>query len=293
MQVIFEKTAIFAPAKVNLHLAVKDRRKDGFHNLESIFLAVDFGDTLHFEHIPDENIPKLTMEGPAAEGLDIPAGKNIIFKAMSLFRAKTGFKRSLNVRVEKLIPAGGGLGGGSSDAASTLLVLNKMAGNPLDRSALLELGAEVGSDVPFFIHGIPSAKVTGRGDIIEPIELPGFFLVLVNPGFKSDTASIYSLLDKYRKKEESSADESEYEVKKHYKYYNDFLPVFNEPEKSTYNSIISQLRELGADFAGLSGAGSTCFGIFNERLQADLAAASLLKTWYFVKFCCPIRNLAM
>jgi 4-diphosphocytidyl-2-C-methyl-D-erythritol kinase len=290
MQVIFEKTAIFAPAKVNLHLAVKDRRNDGFHNLESIFLAVDFGDTLHFEHIPDDNTPELTMEGPAAEGIDIPIGKNMVFKAMSLFRAKTGFDQPISVNVDKRIPTGGGLGGGSSDAASTLLVMNKMAGNPLNRDSLLEMGAALGCDVPFFIHGIPAARVTGRGDIIEPMDRPAFFLVLVNPGFKSDTAAAYKLLDEYREKEQMPL--LEYETV-HHKYFNDFLPVFNEPEKSAYNNIIFQLWELGADFAGLSGAGSTCFGIFNERLQAELAAASMIRTWNFVKFCSPIRNLAM
>jgi len=256
------KVTVTAPAKVNLNLAVLDRRPDGFHNIESVFLAVDFGDTLHFEPIPGEKTLKLAIEGPAAAGLDLPVEKNIIFKALSLFRDKTGFAQGLKIRVEKRIPIGGGLGGGSSDAAATLLALNKLAGFPLSREQLLEMAAALGSDVPFFIYETAAARVTGRGECVEPLEAPCFFLVLVNPGFPSDTAAAFRLLDEYRANGDSHL----------------FLPVFKEPEKSVYNSIISRLRELGAEPAGLSGAGSTCFGIFKEKPLAEKAAAALRGT---------------
>jgi 4-diphosphocytidyl-2-C-methyl-D-erythritol kinase len=147
----------------------------------------------------------------------------------------------------------------------------------------------LGSDVPFFVHETPAARVTGRGEIVEPVDLPRCFFVLVNSGFPSSTADAFRLLDNrvVRKREPSvrqfSASscfpyELNFEV-----FFNDFLDVFLEPEKTVYNDIIYRLRELGADFAGLSGAGSTCFGIFRDRAQAEKAAAFMRKKWRFVE----------
>jgi 4-diphosphocytidyl-2-C-methyl-D-erythritol kinase len=298
---VLENQTAFAPAKVNLHLAVKERRPDGFHNLESIFLKVDFGDTLHFFPVNDKNSIEINMEfeedtcftgNPSLT--DIPQENNLIFKAVSLFRSRTGFDQGFIVRVEKRIPTGSGFGGGSSDAAATLLALNKMAGFPLNLGGLLEMAAALGSDVPFFIHGTGAAQVTGRGEYIEPLEVPRWFLTLVTPGFPSDTAVAFRLLDNYRQACASVRETPPYMedtapsrlcVADFANMYNDFLPVFPEHEKSVYNGIISQLRELGAVFAGLSGSGSACFGVFTEKTQADNAALVLGKKWKFVKSC--------
>jgi 4-diphosphocytidyl-2-C-methyl-D-erythritol kinase len=275
---------IIAPAKINLHLAVLDRRPDGFHNLESLFLALDFGDILHFEPFYAGKTTEITMEGYAAAGFDLSPEKNIVFKALSLFREKTGFNQSLKIKVEKHIPMGGGLGGGSSDAASTLLALNKIAGSPLSRENLLEMAATLGSDVPFFIYETPAAKITGRGEQIEPVEPPRWFIVLVNPGFHSDTETAFRLLDEYRAKNPAEVSVSASLINKNsYCGDNDFLPVFEEKEKAVYNGIISQLQRLGACFAGLSGAGSTCFGLFKEKDQAVFSAKVLSGKWGFVR----------
>lgn len=283
-----KKLTVQASAKVNLHLAVKNRRKDGFHDIESVFLAVDFGDSLHFELIEGENRQEIVMEG-----LDFPvqAEKNIIFRALSLFREKTGFSGGIKVRVEKRIPLGGGLGGGSSDAAAALLAVNKLAGLPLNRDALLETAGVLGSDVPFFIYETAAAWVTGRGENIQPIEAPRLFLVLVNPGFHSDTADAFRLLDKYRDNSKFIPAQTHRTTvitdnPAEWEFYNDFLPVFYEREKSAYGEIISSLRELGADFASLSGAGSTCFGVFRKREIADKAAEVLRESRGFVQLCC-------
>ena len=312
-QVRYDKTvaatilSIFAPAKINLHLAVKERRPDGFHNLESVFLALDWGDNLLFER-KDSGIKGdelIIIRGNARaeqkkEILNIP--DNIILRALALFREKTGFSEMLKITVEKHIPLGGGLGGGSSDAAAALLALNKIAGSPLSKDALLETGAALGSDVPFFLHETQAAWVTGRGENIEPLKMPEISLVLVNPGFSSDTAEAYRLLDEYRVSEESYA-----EVRRHREefkillplrlyvsardsspissFYNDFLPVFGERERTIYNKICCNLREFGAQFAGLSGAGSTCFGVFEEMEQAQKAAETLRGEWNFVHCC--------
>jgi len=287
MRLSQKKLTVAAPAKVNLHLEILDKRPDGFHNLESIFLAVDFGDTLHFELLEGEKT-EITMNGL---GFDLPVEKNIIFHALRLFREKTGFEKGLHIMVEKRIPPGGGLGGGSSDAAAALLALNKLAGFPLSRAALLETAAVLGSDVPFFIYQTGAAWVTGRGERIESFKAPCLYFVLVNPGFPSGTAAAFRLLDEYRAGVNLKKPLTEAERKKlpdnpaEWSFINDFLPVFGERERSVYNEVINRLRELGAGFAGLSGAGSTCFGVFSEKEPAQRAAASLRGSWAFVETC--------
>jgi len=280
---------VLAPAKVNLHLAVLDRRPDGFHDIESVFLAVDFADTLHFELVEPENSVEIVME-PGFES--IPLEKNIIFRALSLFKAKTGFSKGLRIKVQKRIPVGGGLGGGSSNAASALLAMNKLAGGALNRDLLLEMGASLGSDVPFFLYETAAALVTGRGEKIEALSPPQLFLTLVNPGFSSDTAAAYRLLDKKR---EGTGAPPRKAVKEMAfgSFFNDFLPVFEEPERSIYNEIISRLKELGAQYANLSGSGSTCFGVFGDRAKAMKAAEILRSKWNFSEFCRPYSKLSL
>ena len=305
-----QKISIKAPAKVNLHLAVKDKRADGFHNLESIFLAVDFADTLEFEPIEGKNALELIVEGLEELGVQesLPTEKNIVFKALSLFREKTGFTQGFRVKLKKRIPLGGGLGGGSSDAASTLLALNRFfaahdvlaAQNVLAKGTLLEMAEKLGSDVPFFVHETPAAIVTGRGEKIEPITLENCFLVLVNPGFHSDTATAFRLLKAYRNSlhgdlhrdlhgEQKFFDKSSFlcapKPSFFKSFYNDFLPVFPERERTIYQSIITKLPELGAEYANLSGAGSTCFGIFYKKEIAQKAVLEMRKTYNFVEIC--------
>jgi 4-diphosphocytidyl-2-C-methyl-D-erythritol kinase len=315
---------IEAPAKLNLHLKVGGRRPDGFHDIESLFLALAFGDTLYFETTPSGTTPdplEITMNRPVS-------GENIISRAVSLFRERTGFDQGLKVTVEKRIPPGGGLGGGSSNAAAALLALNCLAsdGIPLVNDAdLAEMGASLGSDVPFFLHRASApafaAWVTGRGEQIQPLELPesaqNLAFVLVNPGFPSDTAEAYRLLDSRR---EGSGEWgvgnrdycSDYDIAPELysgssnhalhslistphsplptpHFFNDFLPVLAGSDKgAVYQRIIGELRDVGAEFAGLSGSGSTCFGVFSGREQAESARDVLLKRWPFVIFTFPL-----
>jgi len=288
MPILSETLSVFAPAKINLHLAVKGRRKDGFHDIDSVFLAVNFGDTLYFDAIEGKNTVEIVMEGV---NLPLPAEKNIIFKAVSVFRDKTGFNKGLKIRVEKRIPLGGGLGGGSSDAAATLLALNKTAGFPCCRDVLLEMAAFLGSDVSFFIYETPAARVTGRGELIFPLKASKMPLVLVNPGFHSGTSAAYKLIDENRTSAQTE-DIGEF-IKKHelnekiFLYFtNDFLSFAQEPQKLVYNEIIAGLKELGAQYANLSGSGATCFGVFADKEQAKKAADALRGKWPFVQECC-------
>ena len=301
---------IDAPAKINLHLAIKNRRPDGFHDLESIFLALAFGDTLYFEPITGDNTLEIHMEGENSGFKALPMEKNIIFRAVSLFRKQMGYNQGLRIRVEKRIPLGGGLGGGSSDAASTLAALNKLASDNkaglLSRDSLAEMAAFLGSDIPFFLCETNAAWVSGRGEAIRPVQAPqGLFFVLVN-GFPSETSEAFRLLDEFRadashvKTGPETAGLSQERLiealahsPRNWPFWNDFLPVFqtqvrdNAPGK-VYGEILGQLRDLGADFAGLSGAGSTCFGVFTQRMLAEKAGKVLLKIWNFVKITFPL-----
>jgi len=207
---------LHAPCKINLHLAVGNKQTDGFHQLESIFIALDFSDTLTIIPLPEEGgHTSLVMraEGPFLElsGKDcppIPPEKNLVCRAVELFRAKTGFSGSLAVELVKRIPPGSGLGGGSSDAAATLLALNVLAfspvtgKSPLSKETLMDMAARLGSDVPFFvrIHGeSPACLVSGRGELLTPLPAPPpLGVLLAFPGFSSDTAAAYALLDTYR-----------------------------------------------------------------------------------------------
>jgi 4-diphosphocytidyl-2-C-methyl-D-erythritol kinase len=285
MPVLPKTLPVFAPAKVNLHLAVKDRRQDGYHDIESVFLAVNFGDTLYFNVLKGENTVKIDMEGLKSP---LPTEENIVFKAVSLFREKTDFNKGLKIGVKKRIPLGGGLGGGSSDAAAVLLALNKIAGFPCSREVLLEMALVLGSDVPFFIHETAAARVTGRGERVFPIDAPKLFLVLVNPGFSSDTAAIYRLLDAAVRNpvHESVLPEKLTDTPKDWYFWNDFLPVFEDPEKSVYGDILSRLWYSGAQYANLSGSGATCFGVFADKKRAKKAANALRGRWAFVQECC-------
>ncbi|MDR3342616.1 MAG: 4-(cytidine 5'-diphospho)-2-C-methyl-D-erythritol kinase [Treponema sp.] len=285
--------SIEAPAKINVHLRVKKRRLDGYHELESVFLALALGDVLCFELTGDEG--ECVIHGAG----DIPRGRNIVDKAVSLFRARTGFSRGVRVCLEKRIPLGAGLGGGSSDAASTLRALNVLGATDLSEEALLAMAQSLGSDVPFFLYG-GAAFVSGRGERIRPIEAPrGLWVVLVYPGFPSGTAEAFRLLDETR--EQTMPGEVDpgdtlspavligalQEHPSQWPYGNDFLPVFltaGIPEAAeAYRRILADLAALGADFSGLSGAGSSCFGIFIDGGVAEKAKNILAQQWNFVQ----------
>jgi len=304
-----------APAKLNLHLHIGDRRPDGYHEIESLFVALAFGDTLYLETVQKPSILEICMDWQPPDGFSsgfsvdktaIPPEKNIISHAVSLFRSRTGYEEGLKITVEKRIPLGGGLGGGSSNAAATLLALNHLASEGkglVSDAALTEMGASLGSDVPFFLYNVRgTAWISGRGERVQPLELPesarNLSIVLVNPGFFSDTTEAYRLFDMWRKKNTPILpQDSAFLLKslsgppQNWSFSNDFLTVFEaaageSPSMSetftTYQHIISGLREQGADFAGLSGSGSTCFGVFSEPEKAELARESLSVRWPFV-----------
>ena len=182
-----------APAKVNWHLAVGERRADVYHPIASIFQTCSLHDILDIS-ISDGPF-KVDVTG--LEDL-CEKGKSTLDKAARLWHEETGFDKSISVKVKKNIPSQAGLGGGSSDAASLLLYLNSISDNPLTKPDLMNLGARVGCDVPFFISEFRAATVAGLGEKVNEItartDLQGF--IIVSEGEKTSTREAYDALDK-------------------------------------------------------------------------------------------------
>ncbi|MCX7627114.1 MAG: 4-(cytidine 5'-diphospho)-2-C-methyl-D-erythritol kinase [Methylophilaceae bacterium] len=164
-----------APAKLNLFLHVVGRRADGYHLLQSVFRLIDYGDTVHIAPRRDGIIRRI-HEVPV-----IPEDKDLAIRAARLLQQATGCKLGADIAVDKRIPLGGGLGGGSSDAATVLLALNRLWDLNLSRRQLIELGLRLGADVPFFVFG-RNAWVEGIGEILQTIALkPAYYAVLTPP----------------------------------------------------------------------------------------------------------------
>jgi 4-diphosphocytidyl-2-C-methyl-D-erythritol kinase len=174
---------VLAPAKLNLFLHITGRRPDGYHLLQSVFMLIDWYDTLHFEVRSDGQISR--------EDLNVPLPPDdLITRAARLLKQSTGTSQGAHIAIEKSIPAQAGMGGGSSDAATCLLALNKLWGLGLSVKQLAELGLKLGADVPFFLHG-HNAWVEGVGEIMTPISLPPAQFAVVKPSEGLETAKIF------------------------------------------------------------------------------------------------------
>lgn len=176
--------AFFAPAKLNLFLHVTGRRADGYHLLETVFQLIDFGDTVRLAVRPDGRICRAN----ALAG--IPEAEDLAVRAAQLLKSETGCALGVDIEIEKRIPAGGGLGGGSSDAATVLLALNRLWNLGLGRARLMQLGLKLGADVPFFIFG-RNAFATGVGEELQALELPSHSFVVLKPQVEVPTAAIF------------------------------------------------------------------------------------------------------
>jgi 4-diphosphocytidyl-2-C-methyl-D-erythritol kinase len=180
-----------SPCKVNLLLNILGKRPDGFHELETVMHPVGLEDFLTFQRRGART--QLSCSDPL-----LPTNaKNLVFAAAEQFLKAAGIREGVRIHLEKRIPISAGLGGGSGNAATTLLALNELFGHPLDRDGLVKLAANLGSDVPFFLQSRP-ALATGRGEIITPLDffpaLTGSWLVLAHPGFGVSTAWAYEHL---------------------------------------------------------------------------------------------------
>ena len=261
---------IKAPAKINWFLHVTNKRPDGFHEIQSLMQCVTLFDTLSFELADD-----ISIETEA----DIKMQDNLVYKATALLREHSGSSSGARIRLVKEIPMAAGLGGGSSDAAAALLGLNELWGLGLGLEDLMELAAELGSDVPFFISGGPSL-VTGRGERLEPLlSGPSCAIALIKPDLGVSAGFAYSGIRQFTEDIPSPGT-----VKKAIKSgrISDVAPLMkNDLELAVFEAhpeirqIKQSLLTHGAQAGLMSGSGSTVFGAFDDEEQAGRAVESV------------------
>ncbi len=265
-----------APAKVNLSLRVLAREDGGYHQIETLFCALELADTLELR--AGGTGIRLEVEG-AELG---PAEDNLVYRAAAAFYRTTAIGPGVAVRLRKEIPAGAGLGGGSSDAAATLHALNELYGRPRDRDALVDLAAGLGSDVPFFLCGSPLALAWGRGDRLLPLPpLPRAPVLVAVPGFAIPTAEAYRALDAHRVATGAAPGAAVVPPDALASWAAIAAAAINDFEPPAYarfpglETLKSRLLEAGAALALLSGSGSALFGIFPDEKQRDDARSAL------------------
>ena len=276
-----------AYAKLNLGLKVLGRRPDGYHDILSLAQCVDLADTLHFAPAAAD---KLTC---AVDHLSI-GPDNLIRRALATFRARFGKTvEPLHIHLEKQIPLGAGLGGGSADAAAVLRALNRLYARPLPTEELRALGATLGSDIPFLIEG-GTALMRGRGEILKPQQWAGaVHYVLVYPEVEIGTAWAYGQLGPCLTEDKpylSFTNSLSGGFVDHDRLFevldNDFMPVV-ERAYPIVAALRSQLDRAGARATSMSGSGSTVFGIFDDRTTASQALSALQGRGYRSFLCQP------
>lgn len=257
-----DRFSINSPGKINLHLDILSKRQDGFHEIVTIIHAVELADRLEFRIKRDGAQDRLIGSFPC------PTEENLITRGIKLFRKILGTRERFDVTVTKRIPPGSGLGGGSSNCAATLRGLNALYDHPFSPGELIELGAELGSDIPFFLGESTAALATGRGELLHPLNpLVGFEVVLAFSGVKIDTADAYHWYDSWDGRGRGGLELREVErVYGNYeseggKLHNTFEEVIY-PRFPELEAIHSQLSMFAGANASLSGSGSTVFAIF-------------------------------
>jgi len=249
-----------APAKINLSLKVLGKRADGFHEIETFIAPISLADTLEVER--QGRWVDLTCDDPS-----LPLGDdNLVVRAARLFLETTKCKGGVSIKLEKKIPHGAGLGGGSSDAASTLLALNQLFETSLPTEALAKMGEQIGSDVPFFIFG-SAALCRGRGELVSPQHLPeSFSLLLLKPEFGVAAGVAYANWKDSREIPGVTYQPQEFHG---HAFINDLeRPVF---QKFVFLAQVKNwlLKQPEVAVAQMSGSGSTVFAVLEEKAAAD------------------------
>jgi len=266
------------PAKINWFLSVLGKRKDGYHEISSLMQTVSLYDLLTFEH--SGKIEVIT-------DADIPVEENLIYKAAILLKKKLSLKKGAAITLKKEIPISAGLGGGSSDAACALMGLNRLWELELTNEELTSLGGTLGSDIPFFFRG-PLASVKGRGEIVTPLKTKApAVLLLVNPNLSISTKWAYSEISKALP--ELTKNENNIKLfcqaldRQDFKSIalmmkNDLeIPVIREFK--VIGELKGKLLAMGARASLMSGSGSTVFGVFEDREEAEKAAGAMRPYW--------------
>lgn len=262
-----------APAKLNLFLQVTGRRPNGYHLLQTVFQLIDYGDTLHFDLRDDGRIQRLTdLPG-------IPPEQDLCVRAARLLQAHTApdQKSGVDIRIDKRLPQGGGLGGGSSDAATTLLALNHLWQIGLNRAPLMTLGLQLGADVPFFLCG-GNAFAEGVGEQLQLIKTPSCWYLVIEPGVSIPTAQIFTAPELTRNskpvKMSDFSDELSFSTAIGWK--NDLQAVACK-QFPVVAEVIQWLAQYGP--ARMTGSGACVFCAFQHESDANQVLQQVPPRW--------------
>jgi 4-diphosphocytidyl-2-C-methyl-D-erythritol kinase len=281
---------VCASAKVNVILRILDRRSDGFHNLWSVMQTVALDDEVQIRLRADRQDIHLRCDAT-----DLATDQsNLVYRAAAAVLARAQQAVGLDIELRKRIPMGAGLGGGSSDAAATIIGLNCLLQLKWSPAQMAEVGQSLGSDVPFFLFA-PAACVTGRGETVRPVVVEGArWVVLVNPGFGVNTKWAYQELAAARTSVRPlSRAQQELDRQSRMGWAqltaaaeNDFeAPVF--AAHGTLREIKQSLQAHGAEIALLSGSGATVFGVFADEVRARRAHAQFVSEKFTNVFTIP------
>ena len=253
-----------APAKLNLFLRVIGRRADGYHNLQTAFRLIDLADTLRFTARADGNV---TLQRPLA---GVPPVQDLCLRAAVLLKQATGYQGGVKIELDKRIPMGGGLGGGSSDAATTLVVLNYLWRLGLNRGELRQLALKLGADVPVFVFG-ENAFAEGVGEQLTPLVLPAAWYLVLVPSVQVPTAAVFAAPELTREAKPIRIT-AFFDGLKQRALRNDLEPVVSKryPEVARHLAWLKQHGE-----ARMSGSGACVYAEFSTESAARAAHAQL------------------
>jgi 4-diphosphocytidyl-2-C-methyl-D-erythritol kinase len=266
-----------APAKLNLFLHVTGRRPDGYHLLQTAFQLIDRGDLLHIAVRPDGQLRRLN-DIPG-----VPEEQDLVIRAARLLQAEAqrrcGVLQGADITVEKILPMGGGLGGGSSDAATTLMALNHLWQCGLTQAELMALGLPLGADIPFFIYG-QTAFAEGVGEALQPVRAPDCWYVVIEPGVGVPTAEIFC--SQYLTRNTAPIIIADFSS--HYENRNDLKQFgrndLQQVATSLYPQVAQAVEWLGVyGDARMTGSGACVFCAFADEGQADAVLERARGVW--------------
>jgi 4-diphosphocytidyl-2-C-methyl-D-erythritol kinase len=268
-----------APAKINLFLKILNRRPDGYHEIESLMQKIALFDILHLSRQRDS----ISL---SCQGRPVPEDReNLVCRAALAFFSATGIAAGVQIILEKKIPVAAGLGGGSSDAAAVLYGLNRLFSAGLDLESLMDVGLQLGADVPFFLQDCSGAVATGIGECIKKVKsISDSWILLVNPGFEVSTKWAYENFPlTYISNPYILARGREMDMNFKIASPALFEELGNDLEVVTINrfpeigDIKKELKEAGAVTALMSGSGPTVFGLFSGKKQAQRSFEQFVK----------------
>ena len=258
-----------APAKLNLFLRITGRREDGYHLLQTVFRMLAWGDSIRLRVREDGAVRR---HGPSVPGVE--EAEDLTVRAANMLRSTANVSHGADIIIEKRIPAGGGFGGGSSDAATVLVALNALWGAGLQVDELAALALRLGADVPVFVRG-SNAWAEGVGEQLSPVDLPPAWYLLADPGVHAPTAALFRAPELTRDAPPATISDFVSGAS----LGNAFEPVLRAREPAV-EAVFAALSQVGSP--RLTGSGSGCFVEFATRGQAEAALAALppgLRAW--------------